>query len=70
MGATPIGDGMEVLRERGIPEDLSFFVFGVFGERERVVGSGGAAKDEGGVAQVLPELRRGGGGRRGGERRR
>lgn len=57
MGATPIGDDMEVLRERSIPEDLGFSVFGIFKKRKRVAGSGGAGKDEGGVTQVLQELR-------------
>lgn len=53
VGAAPVGDGVEVLRQRGIAEDLGFLVFGVAGEGKGVVGSGAAAHDESEVPQVL-----------------
>ncbi|KAM2878900.1 hypothetical protein FF1_014457 [Malus domestica] len=56
VGPAPVGDGVEVLRQRSIPENLGLFMLGVLGEKEGVVGGGGAEQDEGGVAQVLAEL--------------
>lgn len=53
---------MEVVGEWGVAEELGFFVFGVFGEGEGVVGGGGGYEEEGGVAEVFAELGGGGGG--------
>lgn len=66
VGPTPVGDGVEVVREWGVTEELGLFVLGVIGEREGVVSGGAAEDDEGGVAKVLAEL---GVGRRGRRRR-
>lgn len=59
VGGAPVGDGVEVVGERGVAEEVGFFVLGIFGEGEGVVGGGGAAEEEGGVADVFAELRGG-----------
>lgn len=56
MGTTPIGDRVEVFGERSIAEDLGFFVLGVIGEGEGVVGGGTTEKNKCSVAKVLAEL--------------
>lgn len=56
MGPAPIRDRVEVLRQWGVTKELSFFVFGVFGEGEGVVSGGTAAQDEESVADVFADL--------------
>lgn len=65
VGPTPVGNGVEVIGQRGVTEELGLFVLGVFGEGEGVVRGDAAADEEGGVADVLTELGFGGGGGRG-----
>lgn len=65
MGPAPIGDGVEILGQGGVAEELGLLVLGVGGEGEGVVGGGGAAEDEHGVADVLADLGVGGRGLRG-----
>lgn len=42
VGPAPVRDGVELLRERGVAEDLGLLVLGVLGKWERVVGGGTA----------------------------
>lgn len=69
--AAPVGDGVEVLRQRRVPEWHGLLVQRVGGEREGVVGRGAAAEKKQRVARVLAELcvrgDRGGGGGEGAE---
>lgn len=71
VGSAPVGYGVEVVRQRCVPEDLGLLVARVLREREGVVGCGGATEDEGAVSEVLAELgiRDGGGGGGGGGER-
>lgn len=62
VGPAPVGNGVEVVGERGVAEEVGLFVLGVFGEGEGVVGGDAAAEEEGGVAEVFAELGGGGGG--------
>lgn len=64
MGPAPIGDGVEILRQGGVAEELGLLVLGVLREREGVVGGGGATEEEHGVADVLADLGIGGRGLR------
>lgn len=45
VGARPVGDGVEVVGEGGVAEEVSFFVFGGGGEWEGVVGGGAGEED-------------------------
>lgn len=56
MRAAPVGYGVEFGRKGGVAEKLGFFVLGVIGEGEGVVGDGAAAEDEDGVSDVFAEL--------------
>ena len=68
VGTAPVGDGVEVLRQRRVAERHGLLVQRVGGEREGVVGRGAAADEEQRVARVLAELGVGGDrGRGGGE---
>lgn len=56
MGPAPVGDSVEVVGQWGVAEELGFFVLGVFGEWEGVVGGDAAEEDESCVAEVSAEL--------------
>lgn len=60
MGPAPIGDRVEVFRQRSVPEELGFLVLGVLGKWEGVVGGGTAAEDEESVSDVLADFGIGG----------
>lgn len=49
VGPAPVGDGVEVVGEGGVAEELGLLVPGVLGEGEGVVGGGGGAQEEGAV---------------------
>lgn len=68
VGAAPVGDGVEVVRERRVLEGDGLLVERVGREREGVIGGGAAAEDEQRVAGVLAEVGFGGRERGGGER--
>lgn len=61
VGATPVGDSVEVFGQRSIAEDLGLLVLGVIGKGEGVVGGGTTKKKKCCVAKVLAELGVGGG---------
>lgn len=63
MGSAPIRDRVEVVRQWSIPEKLGFFVLGVFGEWEGVVGGGAAESEECGITKVSSNFGVGGAGR-------
>jgi hypothetical protein len=53
MSTTPIGNSVKILRQWSVPEDLSFFVLGVFRKWKGVVCGGAAEEKEGGIADVF-----------------
>lgn len=66
VGAAPVGDGVEVIGQRGVTKELGFLVLGILGEGEGVVGGCTAEKEKSSVAEVLSELGLTGGGGGGG----
>lgn len=53
VGPAPVGDRVQVLRQRSVPEDLRLLVLGVVREGECVVGGAAAEEEEGSIARVL-----------------
>lgn len=68
VGSAPVGDDVEVIRQRSVAEDLSLLVLGAVGEGEGAVGGGTAEEEQCSVTEALAEVGVTGGGRVGGGR--
>lgn len=56
VGATPVGNRVEVVGKRGVAEDLGLLVLGIRREGEGIVGGGAAPDEEDKVAGILSEF--------------